>query len=147
MADKPSAVSEFKDFVLRGNVIDLAVAVVIATFFGAVVKDVVGLILSLLAIPGKHAHAFSSLTFKVGGGVFEYGNLINDLITFVIVAAVIFFMVVRPVQQILERRRQMPDPESTERACPYCLSDIPKAATRCRYCTAEVPAMPSPPLA
>lgn len=146
MAEKPSALSEFKDFVLKGNVIDLAVAVVIATFFGAVIKDVVSLILSLLAIPGKHTLPFSSLYFRIGHGIFQYGILITDIITFVIVAAVIFFLVVRPVHQALDRRRREVDPESLERPCPECLSEIPKLATRCRYCTAEVGALPSPSL-
>lgn len=144
MADKPSAMSEFKDFVLKGNVIDLAVAVVIATFFGAIIKDVVNLILSLLAIPGKRTLPFSSLNFTIGHGVFQYGVLITDVITFVIVAAVIFFLVVRPVHTMLDRRRRQVDPESLDRPCPECLSEIPKLATRCRYCTAQVGAMPSP---
>ncbi len=142
MEKKSSALAEFKDFVLQGNVVDLAVAVVIATFFGAVIKDVVNLILSLFAIPGKRALPFSSLTFTIGKGVFQYGVLITDVITFVIVAAVVFFAVVRPVHDLLERRRHQPDPESTDRPCPECLSEIPKAATRCRFCTAEVGALP-----
>ncbi len=144
MDKKSSALAEFKDFVLQGNVIDLAVAVVIATFFGAVVKDVVNLILSLLAIPGKNALPFSSLSFRIGKGVFQYGVLITDIITFVIVAAVVFFLVVRPVHHLLEQRRQHPDPESTDRPCPECLSEIPKAANRCRFCSAEVGPMPEP---
>lgn len=138
MSEHKSAVTEFKDFVMQGNVIDLAVAVIIAQFFGAIVKDLVNLILSLLAIPGKNKVDFSSLTFTVGGGVFRYGALINDIITFVVVAAVVFFAVVRPVRGLLERRRAVPDPESTDRPCPQCLSEIPKAAVRCAYCTAEV---------
>lgn len=138
MAEKPKALSEFKDFVLQGNVIDLAVAVVIATFFGAIVKDVVGLILSLVAIPGKTSQSFSTLYFTIGHGVFKYGQLVDDAITFVIVAAVVFFAVVRPVRALIAKRQAAPDPESTDRPCPECLSEIPKAATRCRYCTAEV---------
>ena len=144
MADKPSALSEFKDFVLKGNVVDLAVAVVIATFFSAVIKDLVNLILSLLAIPGKHALPFNSLSFRIGHGVFQYGILISDIITFIIVAAVIFFLVVRPLHTMLDRRRRQIDPESLDRPCPECLSEIPKLATRCRYCTAQVGAMASP---
>lgn len=144
MQGKPSALAEFKDFVLQGNVIDLAIAVVIAQFFGAIIKDVVNLILSLLAIPGKKALPFSSLSFTIGKGVFQYGVLITDVITFLVVAAVVFFLVVRPVHHLLAERRRQPDPESTERPCPQCLSDIPKAATRCRFCTAEVGPMPEP---
>jgi large conductance mechanosensitive channel len=118
----------------------LAVAVVIAMFFGAVVKDVVNLILSFIAIPGKGSKSFNSLTFKIGHGVFQYGVLIADTITFLVVAFVVFFAVVRPVRQLIERRKVQADPESTDRPCPECLTEIPKAATRCRACTAEVPA-------
>ncbi len=140
VAEKPKALAEFKDFVLQGNVVDLAVAVVIATFFGAIVKDMVGLILSLIAIPGKTSQSFSTLKFTIGHGIFNYGQLIADVVTFVIVAAVVFFAVVRPVRSLLLKRQATPDPESTDRPCPECLSDIPKAATRCRYCTSEVAA-------
>src|SRR5579859_5088730 len=108
MPDGKSALGQFKDFVMQGNVIDLAVAVIIAQFFGAVIKDVVNLILSLLAIPGKGSHDFSSLDFKIGSGVFRYGQLITDLIAFVAVAAVVFFLVVRPVRLLMERLRAVP---------------------------------------
>jgi large conductance mechanosensitive channel len=141
MSEKQSPIAEFKDFVLQGNVVDLAVAVVIATFFGAIIKDMVSLILSILAIPGKHKVSFDSLTFSIGHGVFRYGQLVTDTITFVIVAAVVFFVVVHPLHVLAERRRAQADPESTERPCPQCLSEIPKAAGRCRYCTADVGAV------
>ncbi|HUE58725.1 MAG TPA: large conductance mechanosensitive channel protein MscL [Acidimicrobiales bacterium] len=138
MAEKKSALTEFKDFVLQGNVVDLAVAVIIATFFGVIIKDVVNFILSILAIPGSKKVDFSNLTFTVGGAVFRYGQLITDVITFVLVAAVVFFLVVRPVRELMERRRKVADPESDDRPCPQCLSEIPKAAIRCAYCTAEI---------
>lgn len=138
MAEHKSALTEFKDFVMQGNVIDLAVAVIIAQFFGAIVKDFVNLILTLLAVPGKSKVDFSGLTFKIGGGIFHYGLVLTDVITFVIVAAVVFFAVVRPVRSLMERRRAAPDPESDDRPCPQCLSEIPKAAVRCAYCTAEI---------
>ena len=138
MSEKKSAIAEFKDFVMQGNVIDLAVAVIIAQFFGAVIKDVVSLLLSLLAIPGSQTKDFNSLTFQIGHGVFHYGQLISDVITFILIAAVVFFAVVRPVRTLLERRRVATDPESTDRPCPQCLSEIPKAAVRCAFCTAEV---------
>lgn len=145
MAEKKSAAAEFKEFVVQGNVIDLAVAVIIATFFGVVVKDVVNFILQILAIPGKKGTGFAGLNFKVGGGVFQYGNLIQDIITFLVVAAVVFFVVVRPVRAMIARRRvEPPEPDSDDRPCPYCLAEIPKLATRCRWCTAEVPPMPAP---
>jgi large conductance mechanosensitive channel len=138
MSDKKSPLAEFKDFVLQGNVVDLAVAVVIAMFFGAIVKDAVNLILTILAIPGSSNKAFAGLTFTIGHGTFQYGQLIEDVITFVIVAAVVFFFVVRPVQALMEKRRAGLEPESNDRACPECLSDIPKAATRCSFCTSQV---------
>ena len=145
MAAKKSALADFKDFVLQGNVVDLAVAVIIAQFFGAVIKDMVSFILQILAIPGKKGAGFSGLHFVIGGGNFQYGNLISDVITFVAVAAVVFFVVVRPVRYLMERRRQRgPEADSSDRPCPYCLSSIPKSATRCAYCTAEVPPMPEP---
>jgi large conductance mechanosensitive channel len=138
MSEKRSAWAEFKDFVLQGNVVDLAVAVIIATFFGFVVRDVVNIILSILAIPGSTNKTFSDLSFTIGHGTFRYGLLIQDILTFVIVAAVVFFLVVRPVAALMQRRRAGLEPESSDRACPECLSDIPKAATRCAYCTAQV---------
>jgi large conductance mechanosensitive channel len=138
MEKKKSALTEFKDFVMQGNVVDLAVAVVIGTFFAAVVKDVVNFILTILAIPGKGSKPFSGLTFTIGHGTFQYGALIEDIITFFVVAAVIFFLVVRPLAHLQERRRAAPEPDSDNRPCPQCLSDIPKAASRCAYCTADV---------
>jgi large conductance mechanosensitive channel len=99
---------------------------------------VVNLILSILAIPGSTNQTFSDLSFTIGHGTFRYGLLIQDVLTFVIVAAVVFFLVVRPVAGLMKRRRAGLEPESTDRACPECLSDIPKAATRCAYCTAQV---------
>jgi large conductance mechanosensitive channel len=138
MSEQRSAWGEFKDFVLQGNVVDLAVAVIIATFFGFVVRDVVNIILSILAIPGSTNKTFSDLTFTIGHGTFQYGLLIQDILTFVIVAGVVFFLVVRPVAALMQRRRAGLEPESTDRACPECLSDIPKAATRCAYCTTQI---------
>jgi large conductance mechanosensitive channel len=139
MSQKQSRWAEFKDFTVKGNVVDLAVAVVIATFFGAVVKDVVNLILSIFAIPGKSFRPFAGLQFTIGHGVFQYGLVLQDIITFLIVAAVVFFLVVHPLRVVLDRRRAGEDPDSEDRACPECLSsDIPKAATRCRYCTAQI---------
>ena len=146
MSEKQSRLAEFKDFVLQGNVVDLAVAVIIATFFGVIIKDAVNLILSLLAIPGKSARPFAGLSFTIGHGVFQYGVLLQDIITFVIVAAVVFFFVVHPVRVLMDRRRSGVDPESEDRACPECLSDIPKAATRCRFCTAQIEPMAQTPL-
>jgi large conductance mechanosensitive channel len=134
-----SLLTEFKEFILRGNVIDLAVAVVLGTAFGAVVKAIVADILTPLiaAIFGKPD--FGTLSFTINKSHFLYGDVINNLITFLSIAAALFFFVVKPVNFLVERRRKgATDPESDDRPCPECLSNIPKAATRCAYCTAQI---------
>jgi large conductance mechanosensitive channel len=129
---------EFRHFVLRGNLVDLAVAVVIGTAFTAVVNSLVkGLITPLIAaIFGQPD--FGSLDFKINGSTFAYGQVINALLTFVIVAAVVFFFVVKPVNALMDRYRTEPDVERPTRDCPECLSKIPVAARRCSFCTAQV---------
>jgi large conductance mechanosensitive channel len=143
MAERKSALAEFKDFVIQGNVVDLAVAVVIAMFFGAVIRDAVNFILNILAVFGKHT-AFEDLAFHIRGGTFRYGLLMSDIITFGLVAAVVFVIVVRPLRTLQEQRSKRSDPESTDRPCPECRSQIPKEATRCAYCTTVVPPMAQP---
>ena len=131
-------VNEFKEFVMRGNVVDLAVAVVIGGAFGTVVKAFVADILTpLIGIPGKAN--FGNLQFKIHGSPFMYGDLINNLITFLSVAIAVFFFVVKPLNMLAARRKKgAPEPEPTTRVCPECLSDIPKEARRCKFCTAAV---------
>lgn len=130
---------DFKAFLLRGNVVDLAVAVVIGTAFGAVVTSLVENILTpIIAIPGSAD--FSRLDFEINGSVFRYGAFLNAVISFVTLAAAVFFFVVRPVNTLMARRKTEPDVESTTRDCPECLSSIPVAARRCAFCTAEVAA-------
>jgi large conductance mechanosensitive channel len=130
--------SEFKQFVLRGNVIDLAVAIVIGAAFAAVVQAAVADLLTPLiaAIFGKPD--FSQLAFTVNGSVFKYGHFLNALIAFVIIAVVVFFFVVKPINALtsLANRRESPDP--TTRKCPECRSEIPIDARRCAFCTSEV---------
>lgn len=130
---------EFRSFILRGSLVELAVAVVIGTAFAAVVTALVGDLVTPLiaAIGGKQD--FSALSFTINGSRFTYGHFINAVLTFVIVAAVIFFLVVKPVNALMERRRTEPDVESTTRACPECLSQIPVQARRCAFCTAQLP--------
>jgi large conductance mechanosensitive channel len=129
--------SGFKKFLLRGNVVDLAVAVVIGVAFGAVVTAVVtDLITPLIGIPGKAD--FSALTFVVNGSVFHYGAVINTIISFATVAAVIYFVVVRPMAKREERRSAGTALDDVTRPCPECLSDILKAAKRCAFCTSVV---------
>lgn len=142
MADekKKGIVTEFKEFILRGNVVELAVAVVIGAAFTAVVTSLVANIFTPLiaAIFGKPD--FSSLSFTINKSTFTYGAFINSLISFLLIALVVFFFVVKPMNYLVERRRRGEgDEESDERPCPECLSTIPKAATRCAFCTAEVP--------
>src|SRR6476659_765414 len=130
---------EFRQFIMRGNVVDLAVAVVIGTAFAAVVAAFVADIITPLiaAIFGKTD--FSNLTFTINKSQFLYGDFINALITFVSVAAAIFFFVVKPLNVIAARLASVAPPESpTTKACPECLSDIPVAAKRCAFCTTEL---------
>jgi large conductance mechanosensitive channel len=124
----------FKDFVLRGNVVDLAVAVVIGVAFGAVVtalvKDLITPIVALIF----GSHDFSALTFTINGSVFRYGDFINALIAFVSIAAAVYFFVVVPINSMLERRRRGQDEESDTHPCTECLSEIPREARKCAFC-------------
>ncbi len=131
---------EFKAFILRGNVIDLAVGIVIGAAFAALVTAFVEDILTpLISIPGKVN--FANLSFTIGGGTFKYGAFLNAVVAFVLIAAAIFFFVVKPINSLMARRRSGEAPaDPTERDCPYCLSAIPIKATRCKYCTADVSA-------
>lgn len=130
---------EFKKFILRGNVVDLAVAVVVGAAFTAVVNALVKDLLTPLigAIGGQHD--FSKLYFTINGSQFMYGDLINAIIAFLSVAAVVFFLVVQPLNhlQTIANKRKTPE-EPSDRKCPECLSEIPKAASRCAFCTAKV---------
>ena len=136
---KPGVLQEFKDFVLRGNVVDLAVAVVIGAAFAAVVTALVRDIITpiIAAIFGKPD--FGNLSFTIHRSHFLYGDFINVIITFLSIAAAIFFLVVKPINYLADRRRRgEAENESRERQCPECLSTIPKAASRCAFCTAQV---------
>ncbi|MGH9036024.1 MAG: large conductance mechanosensitive channel protein MscL [Acidimicrobiia bacterium] len=133
-------IKEFKAFILRGNVLDLAVAVVIGAAFKAVIDVVVkDLITPVLAIPGDKP-SLAALTFSIGGAEFLYGAVIDELINFVVIAAAVFFLIVRPATRLMDRRKTEPEVAATTRDCPYCLSSIPIAATRCAFCTADVSA-------
>ena len=128
---------EFKAFLLRGNVVDLAVAVVIGAAFGAVVTTfVASFITPILGMLG--GTDFSSIEFEINDSTFEVGIFLNALFAFVTVAAAIFFFVVKPVNMLMARRKTEPEVESTTRECPECLSSIPVGARRCAFCTAVV---------
>ncbi len=130
---------DFKAFILRGNVVDLAIAVIIGAAFGAVVDSLVKDVFTpLLSIPGDTN--FADLTWKIGGGDIRYGSFINTVISFLSIAAVVFFFVVKPVNLLMARRKTEPDVESTTKDCAYCLSSIPVGAAVCAFCTREVAA-------
>jgi large conductance mechanosensitive channel len=129
-------VKGFREFLTRGNLLELAVAVIIGTAFTAVVTAIVkDLITPLIAAIWKQPN-FSTLTFTIHGSKFLYGDFINALFTFVIIAAVVYFVIVLPMAKLIMRMER--NKEATERDCPECLSAIPLAATRCKYCTVEV---------
>jgi large conductance mechanosensitive channel len=131
-------INDFKAFLLRGNLVDLAVAVVIGVAFGAVVTALVtDLITPLIAAIGG-SHDFSGLTFTIHKSIFRYGAFINAVLSFVVIAAVIFFLVVRPVNALIARSRREPTPDPTTKKCPECLSEIPIDARRCAFCTTQL---------
>jgi large conductance mechanosensitive channel len=126
----------FKAFVLRGNVVDLAVAVVIGGAFGAVVAALVKDLLTPLiaAIVGKPD--FSAIAFTVNGSKFPIGDFVNEIVSFILIAAAIYFFVVAPMNAIMARRKKgQAPPDPTTKQCPECLSDVPIAARRCAFCT------------
>lgn len=130
---------EFKKFVLRGNVVDLAVAVVVGAAFGSVVTALVKDFITPLIASVQGHHDFSALYFTVHGSRFMYGDFVNTIVSFVSIAAVVFFFVVQPLNKLksLAINRKTAD-EPNDRKCPECLSEIPKAASRCKFCTARI---------
>ena len=130
----------FKAFLLRGNVVDLAIAVVIGVAFTAVITGFVkDLVTPLIAAVGGKPD-FAALYFKINSSKFLYGDFINVVIAFVIIAAVVYFLVVLPYQTMVERSRKEPPADPTTKKCPECLSEIPKDARRCAFCTSPQPA-------
>ena len=129
--------SGFRKFLMRGNLIELAVAVVIGVAFNAVIQALISDIITPLiaAIAGKPN--FGALTFTINHSKFSYGSFINALLSFVIIAAVVYFLIVSPTARVMARVDR--NKEASTRQCPQCLSDIPVGATRCMYCTSEVP--------
>jgi large conductance mechanosensitive channel len=126
----------FRDFILRGNVVDLAVAVVIGAAFGAIVNALVADLINPLIAAVVRKPDFSFLTLTLHGGVIKYGDFLNAAISFLIIAATIYFLVVLPLNALLARLmpKKAEAPPATK-ACPECLSDIPIAAKRCSHCT------------
>lgn len=130
--------SGFKQFILRGNVVDMAVGVVIGAAFGGVVaaltKDLLTPLIALLV--GKPD--FSAIALTIHGTVFPIGDFINALVSFLLVAAAVYFFVVKPVSVLMARFNPPPTPVPTTKPCPQCLSEIPIAAKRCAHCTQPV---------
>jgi large conductance mechanosensitive channel protein len=131
----PKLLTDFKRFLFRGNVMDLAVAVVVGTAFTAVVKALVSDILTPLIAAIFGAHNFGQLKFTLNGSTLAYGDFINNVITFLIVSAAMFFLVVTPINYLMARRAQE-DPDSKQ--CPECDSAIPIKARRCPRCTSQL---------
>jgi large conductance mechanosensitive channel len=131
---------DFKAFILRGNVVDLAIGVAIGAAFASIVTAfTTGIISPLLTIPGNAANV-SKLAFTIRHSKFVYGAVLDATIRFLITAAFLFFVVVVPVNKLMERRKTAPEVESTTKTCPECLSSIPTAARRCAFCTSELAA-------
>jgi large conductance mechanosensitive channel len=132
----------FRTFLMRGNVVELAVAVVIGVAFGAVIDSLVSDLLTPLIAMIVGEPSFAALDFEINGAVFRYGAFLDAVFAFICVAAAIYFFVVVPMDRVAARMRSgQPDPEATTKICPECLSGIPVAATRCAFCTQPVPAV------
>jgi large conductance mechanosensitive channel len=125
----------FKQFLLRGNVVDMAVGIVIGAAFGSVVTSVVKDLLTPFIAALVKQPDFSALTFTVNGSKFLYGDFINALLSFLIIAAAIYFFVVVPINTLIARSHREPPADPTTKKCPECLSEIPVDARRCAHCT------------
>ncbi len=130
---------DFKKFILRGNVVDLAVAVVIGAAFGTIVTALVkDLVTPLIAAIGGKSD-FSNLYFTLNNSKFMYGDFLNAVISFLMNATAIFFFIVQPLNKLVAYSTRKKEPEDpTDKKCPECLSEIPKAATRCAFCTSKL---------
>lgn len=130
---------DFKKFILRGNVVDLAVAVVVGAAFGAIVTSFVkDLVTPLIAAVGGKPD-FSNLFITINHSELKYGDFINTIVSFLIIATVIFFFVVQPINKLLSHLNPSEDVDTpSERECPFCKSAIPSSASRCKFCTSKV---------
>ncbi|MEZ0064296.1 large conductance mechanosensitive channel [Streptacidiphilus sp. MAP12-20] len=131
----------FRKFLLRGNVVELAVGIVIGAAFTALVTGFVGAFLSpVIGLISKQSGDFSKASFTVDKVTFPYGQFVAAAISFVLVAAVVYFCVVLPVNRLTAKFSTKTDVEAPKKDCPECLSSIPEAATRCSFCTVQLPA-------
>ena len=131
--------NDFKQFLLRGSFVDMAVALVMALAVFAVVTALIEDLITpiIAAIAGEPD--FSALTFEINKSIFRYGHFINAVITFILMAAAVFFFIVVPVNALIARSRKEPPADPTTRKCPECLSEIPVDARRCAFCASQVP--------
>lgn len=125
---------DFKQFLLRGNVVDLAVGVVIGAAFGTLVTALVSDLLTPFISAIAKVPDFSGLVFSINGSIFKYGHFLDALISFLLVAAAIFFFVVKPINLLISRSHREPPADPTTKKCPECLSEIPLGAKRCSHC-------------
>lgn len=129
---------EFKQFLLRGNVVDLAVGVVIGAAFGTVVSAIVSDLLTPFIAAIAKVPDFSGLFFVINGSKFMYGHFINAIISFVLVASAVFFFVVKPMNLLISRSKKEVPADPTTKKCAECMSEIPIEAKRCAHCTQVV---------
>ncbi len=132
--------SEFKEFIIRGNVVSLAVAVIIGAAFNEIVNSLVAnMITPLIAAIGGQPD-FSGITFSINGSQFGIGLFLNAVISFLIIALVVFFFIVKPMNHMLERSKREEPESPAMKKCPYCMTDVPIDATRCPACTSDISA-------
>ncbi len=132
--------SGFRKFILRGNVVDLAIAVVIGAAFGAVVQALVKDLITPLIGAFGGVPDFSALFFTVNNSQFKIGDFVNAVLSFLIIALVVYYFVVVPLERLMSRYRPEPTPPAPTKVCPHCLSKVPEAASVCAFCTRDLPA-------
>jgi large conductance mechanosensitive channel len=130
----------FKQFLLRGNVVDMAVGIVIGAAFGTVVASFVKDLLTPFIAAIVHKPDFSGIAFQLHGSKFLIGDFVNSIVSFVLIAAAVYYAVVLPVNALVARANRQPPPAPTTKKCPECISEIPIEAKRCAFCTSPLPA-------
>jgi large conductance mechanosensitive channel len=128
----------FKQFLLRGNVVDMAVGIVVGAAFGTVVASFVKDLLTPLIAAIVRKPDFSAIAFEINGSKFLIGDFVNAVVSFVIIAAAVYFAVVLPINALVARVRKQPPAEPTTKKCPECISEIPIQAKRCAFCTSVI---------
>jgi large conductance mechanosensitive channel len=129
---------EFKQFLLRGNVVDISVGIVVGAAFGAIVTALVSDLLTPFIAAIARVPDFSGLIFTLNGSEFKYGHFINALISFLLISGAVFFFVVKPINMLVARSRKGPPADPTTKKCKECLSEVPLEAKRCSHCTQVV---------